>query len=149
MEGPFSTTPKEGDSQLVNHVEEVHLTYETQDITSHILGGWLQLLACLKPVCIAWYRLSESLDLYDWHLILDHDRRSYLAITLDVPPLSRTFFDEGNRHNRLFCIHTKKLIRRSTCSACGLLLRVVDFDNGTFKRLGYVCGVVTQNCRQL
>jgi hypothetical protein len=35
----------------------------------------------------------------------------------------------------------KKWIRRSTCSIYGLFLRLGDFDNGTLKGLGYVCGL--------
>jgi hypothetical protein len=35
----------------------------------------------------------------------------------------------------------KKWLRRSTCSIYGLFLRLGDFDNGTLKGLGYVCGL--------
>jgi hypothetical protein len=130
------------DDHILYHIDDVYLDHATQDTTGRILGGWIQLRASLKPACIAWHRLheeSDDLGWDHWDLVLNNENERLLHnITFDAPPLSRTSFDEDNAQNRLFYIPTIKWIRKSRFSACGLLLRVVNSDEGVFERLGYI-----------
>jgi hypothetical protein len=130
------------DDHILYHIEDVHLTHATQDTTGHILSGWLQVRACLKPTRLARHQLNdESTDPYGvhWHMIDDANERIYCNIMFDAPPLSRMSFVEDNAQNRLFYIPTMRWTTRTTNScACGLLLRVVDEDWGIFERLGYI-----------
>jgi hypothetical protein len=69
----------------------------------------------------------------------DANERMYCYISFDAPMLSSTSFDEDNAQNRLFYIPTMKWGTQKTgFSACGLLLRVIDGDEGVFERLGHI-----------
>jgi hypothetical protein len=142
IDRPVFSDTKTDDDHLLYHVEDVCLTHATEDITGRILSGWLQLRACLKTTRIVWHRLYEESDDDDfdhWDLILDEaDSRLHSDIIFDAPPSSRTSFDDDNARNKLFYIPTVKWTRKSSQRACGLLLRVVDVDNGVFERLGYI-----------
>jgi hypothetical protein len=138
LDRPVSNSPKTYDGHLLYHIEDVSLTYATEDITGRILGGWLQIRAYLKPTRIACHKESEDLD-FRWDLTLPNpDRRSHSAVIFDTPPSSRSSFDEDNAHSRLFYIPTIKWIGGSHWFASGLILRVVDVDHGTFERLGHI-----------
>jgi hypothetical protein len=130
---------KTDDDQLLYHVDDISLTHATDDITGGITDGWLQLRGCLKPTRVVSYQFDVSNDLeLHWSLISnDLDRKSYSNIIFDAPPQSSKSYDEDNAESRLFFIPAIKRRERSTQSACGLLLRVVDVGNGTFERLGY------------
>jgi hypothetical protein len=133
--------PKTEDGKILYHVEDVYLDHATQDTTGRILSGWLQVRACLKPTRLVWHRLhdgSDDLDWDHWDLFLNDANEKLHSIIFDAPPLSRTSFGEDNAQNRLFYIPTMKWTRKTDYNACGLLLRVVDRDEGVFERLGYI-----------
>jgi hypothetical protein len=132
---------KTNDDHVLYHIEDVHLTHATQDTTGRILSGWLQVRACLKPTRLTWHIHAESNDLNQghWDMLLDNaDEKLHNGIMFDAHPLNHTSFDEDNAQDRLFYIPTMKWTRKSDLVACGLLLRVVDRDEGVFERLGLI-----------
>ncbi|KAF7445031.1 hypothetical protein A1F96_06353 [Pyrenophora tritici-repentis] len=126
------------------HVEDVALTYATEDVTGAVTGGWLDLRGSLKPMKL---HLVEYEDDFSWCMTLNRDfarkqdetdkyeQREFLhpaRVSLDIDPMSDTEFDDDNTEGHLLFMPVCKTKDYSQ----SLMVRLADEATPSFQRIG-------------
>ncbi|CAN9087001.1 unnamed protein product [Alternaria sp. RS040] len=135
----------ENSSQCLTHVEDVVLSYATEDTTGAVTGGWLDLRGCLKPMRFQGVKHDEGIK---WYMVVgssivskhdDNHTRQEIFVELDTLYGEEAAFDNDNTEERLFFMPAL-IGRRSKESPkvwC-LLLRLAKPESKTFEKLGCV-----------
>lgn len=132
------------DGEWSIHVVEYSLEHATDDITSVVTAGWIDIRGDLRPTGLEAYELGIKLR---WRMVLNgiivccqdeslpETGRFGPMVHLDVPPTDERAFEEDNHHQRLFY-----MMSRSPKSGQDwipfLLLRLIDPDQVIFERIG-------------
>jgi hypothetical protein len=119
------------DEPLVS-VEDIRLTYATDDITGRVTGGWLDLRGTLRQI-----HLMQSkrlpLGLYIWELmIVGHTDSVSVEVDLDVPEPHPLPSREDSAARKLFYM----VLGYSPFGLQVILLRSDASRNGWFQRIG-------------
>ncbi|CAN9130266.1 unnamed protein product [Alternaria alternata] len=142
VDGRIIQSP-ENSSQCLTHVEDVVLSYATEDTTGAVTGGWLDLRGCLKPMRlqgvkhdegIKWYMVVGSTIVYKQNAKGPEQR---IHTSLDTLYDDEAAFDDDHTQERLFFM-PGLLVGKSdegTILRC-LLFRLTKSNDDVFERIG-------------
>lgn len=140
VDGPVQPGEPRTQDSLIK-VEDYHLDYCTSDKTGAVSGGWLRLRGVLKRAVFK-HKGKSVRDIDQWGLMLDirQDESSKTlplettdpVVKLDVPHE----VSQGESSNGAFYYMCARLMDKAERNMYLLLLKLVDEESGTFRRIG-------------
>jgi hypothetical protein len=126
--------------EFLFHIDDVHVTHATEDVTGAVTSAWLELRVQLKPAYLHAPARSNDIDMDAQHptTMEEVSKLRIEEIMLDNPHSDVTAVSEGEDDQRLFYIPAGKIRQDLAPNSINfLILRVVDKASGTFERIGY------------
>lgn len=124
-------------------VRDVFVQHKTQDVTGHVISGWLEVVGELGPITLSYWKGYKS---FEHRTVWKIDNNSWAqpkANFLFVPDEIITDaqnFDNDNLAGKLFFMPCL-LDRSEDFPMYAMVLRIVDRDNGVFERIGMAVGL--------
>jgi hypothetical protein len=139
------TTGTVREHHLTIQVDDVILTYATDDITGLVTGGWIDLCGSLKPMRLIRRELYGKSKIWSIEVnntivrpqdeSLEEYERLGPFLHFDVPPSGDDAFESDNAAQRLFFLACRVPSDDDTYIPV-LLLRLADPDKTLFERIG-------------
>jgi hypothetical protein len=146
VDGIIITQPVLDDGKWAIKVEGYHLDYATDDTTSVVTGGWLDLRGALKPLGLTLETLETLETKKRWRLMVDGtlvrsqdeslpdwDRLGPM-VHLDVPAADDAFVRDMAEQRLFFMVNRKPDSDNEYIPV--LLLRLCDVEQKLFERIG-------------
>jgi hypothetical protein len=136
VDGKIQTNPFQTDRELLINVEDVVLSYATEDTTGAITSGWMDLRGFLKPTGLIG---DKELDTV-WRMNLDYTTASQQhgvveeIVLFDILPDKNWIRNDDNTQEHFFFMPCRLSGETADC----LLFRLVDKEKNLFERIGYV-----------